>query len=155
MRPQSSVCWRPEAVRRSRHSPNLTAISAHGRPGAQLISLNATVRHLEHALARVAAPSVKLERRLYDDLDPILADPAGIERMVLALARSSREAMPKGGTLTLETDRVFLDKDSVSHWPGMSAGRYSMLLVSDTRPARRDSKPQLDDRSADMDEARI
>jgi two-component system, cell cycle sensor histidine kinase and response regulator CckA len=136
-------------------SPPLTASTAHGRPGAQLISLNATVRQLEQALARVAEPSIKIERRLYDDLDPILADPPGIERMVLALARNAREAMPKGGTLTLETDTVFLDEDFVVQWPGMAAGAYSMLLVRDTRPARRDSKPQMKERSADMDEAKI
>jgi two-component system, cell cycle sensor histidine kinase and response regulator CckA len=133
----------------------LTASTAHGRPGAQLISLNATLRQLEQALARVVEPSVKIERHLYDDLDPILADPRGIERMVLALARNSREAMPKGGTLTLETDTVFLDRDFIAQWPGMPAGAYSMLLVRDTRPARRDSKPAPKERSADIDEAKI
>jgi two-component system, cell cycle sensor histidine kinase and response regulator CckA len=133
----------------------LTAISAHGRPGAQLVSLNNVVRHLEQALARIAESAIKVERRLYEDLDPILADPPGIERMILALARNSRDAMPKGGTLTVETDTVFLDKEFIAHWAGMQPGAYSMLLVRDTRPARRDSKPQAKEPSADMDEARI
>ncbi len=127
-----------------------------GRPGAQLISLNAAVRHLEQALARLTEPSITVERRLYEQLDPILADPSGIDRMILALARGARDAMPKGGTLTLETDTVFLDPEFVLDRPGMQAGAYSMLLVRDTRPVRRDSKGHsAKERSADMDEAKL
>src|SRR5205807_8807520 len=64
----------------------LTPSTSTGRPGAQLISLNAAVRNLEQALARVTEPSITVERRLYEQLDPILAEPAAIDRMILALA---------------------------------------------------------------------
>ena len=121
---------------------------------AQVISLNAVVRHLEPSLIRAIEPSITVERRLYEDLDPISADPAAIERLILALARSAREAMPKGGTLTIETDTVFLDQELVAHWKGMSAGAYSMLLISDTRPARRDSTGNNGPAIADLEEAR-
>ena len=134
----------------------LTSSTSTARPGAQLLSLNAAVRHLEQPLARLTEPSITVERRLYEQLDPILADPSGIDRMILALARGARDAMPKGGTLTLETDTVFLDPEFVSNWPGMRAGAYSMLLVRDTRQVRRDSKDgSVKDRTADMDEARL
>jgi CheY-like chemotaxis protein len=43
----------------------------------------------------------------------------------------------------------------VSTWPGMSAGAYSMLLVGDSRPVRRDSKGGAKDRTGDLDEARL
>jgi two-component system, cell cycle sensor histidine kinase and response regulator CckA len=132
----------------------LNTAAPSARPSAQLISLNAVVRHLEQSLARATEPAIKLERRLYDQLDPIIADPAAIERLILALARGGRDAMPKGGTLTIETDTVFLDPDFVSSWPGMRAGAYSMLLVSDTRPARRDSRENAGQLSADLQEAR-
>jgi two-component system cell cycle sensor histidine kinase/response regulator CckA len=98
--------------------------------------------------------AISVERRLYDDLDPISADPAAIERLILAVARSARAAMPKGGTLTIETDTVFLDQEIVTRWKGMSAGAYSMLLISDTRPARRDSVGVAGAVVADLDEAR-
>lgn len=121
---------------------------------AQVISLNAVIRHVEPSLMRTIEPSITVESRLYDDLDPIAADPAAIERLILALARSAREAMPKGGTLTIETDTVFLDDELVAHWKGMSAGAYSMLLIRDTRPARRDSTGVNGSAIADLDEAR-
>ena len=99
-------------------------------------------------------PSITVERRLYEALDPICADPAAIERLILAVARTARDAMPKGGTLTIETDTVFLDKEIVSRWKGMVAGAYSMLLIRDTRPARRDSVGLAGIAVADLDEAR-
>src|SRR6185369_5628412 len=87
----------------------------------------------------------------FEGLDPISADPAAIERLILAIARGARAAMPKGGTVTLETDTVFLDGETVSRWKGMRAGAYSMLLIRDTRSARRDSGEHA---VGDLDEAR-
>jgi len=131
-----------------------TSRAPNGRPGSQLISLNNVVRSVEGEFPRILGREIALERRLYDQLDPVLGDAPGFERMTLALARSAREAMPKGGTLTIETDTVFLDSEFVSRWTGMSAGAYSMLLVKDTRPVRKDH-PALRETTADMDEARI
>ena len=131
----------------SRHY-GVSQTSVQRRPSTPVISLNSVVRQVEQSLVRLVEPAVKVERRLYDDLDPIAADPAAIERLILAVARSARDAMANGGTLTIETDTVFLDADLVSQWKGMSAGAYSMLLIRDTRPTRRDSI------GADLDEAR-
>jgi CheY-like chemotaxis protein len=134
----------------------LTTSPSTGRPGAQLLNLNSAIRKLEPSLARLTEPSISVERRLYEQLDPILADPSAIDRMILALTRDARDAMPKDGTLTLETDTVFLDAEVVAHWGGLQPGAYSMLLVRDSRPVRRDSKNNvLTDRTADMEEARI
>jgi CheY-like chemotaxis protein len=119
-----------------------------------VISLNSVVRQVEPSLSQLVQPGITVERRLYDGLDPIAADPAAIERLILAIARSAREAMPKGGTLTIETDTVFLDTEVVSHWKGMTAGAYSMLLIRDTRPARRDSVGTAGVGVADLEEAR-
>jgi CheY-like chemotaxis protein len=128
--------------------------SSSRRPSGPVINLNAVVRHVEPSLSRLVEPAIKLERRLYPDLDPIAADPAAIERLILAVARSARDAMPKGGTLTIETDTVFLDTDLVSHWKNMEPGAYAMLLIRDTRPARRDSIGSHGLIVADLEEAR-
>jgi CheY-like chemotaxis protein len=129
----------------------LNSQSGSRATAAPVISLNAVVRQVGPSLTRLVDPSIGIEQRLYENLDPISADPAAIERLILAVARSARDAMPKGGTLTIETDTVFLDRETVSQWKGMDAGAYTMLLIRDTRPARRDSKPAV---VADLDEAR-
>src|SRR4051812_40786551 len=116
-----------------------------------VISLNSVVRHLEPSLRRTLEPAISVERSLYEDLDPIAADPAAVERLILAVARGARDAMPKGGTVTIETDTVFLDGEMVARWKGMLPGAYSMLLIRDSRPARRDSGEHA---IGDLDEAR-
>jgi CheY-like chemotaxis protein len=109
---------------------------------------------MEASMARMLEPAISVERRLYAELDPISADPAAIERLILAVARGARDAMPKGGTVTIETDTVFLDSETVSQWKGMQAGAYSMLLIRDSRPARRDSTGAGELAVADLEEAR-
>src|ERR1043165_9747953 len=126
-----------------------------GSPGAQLLSLNDAIRHLASAVKRIAEPSIAVEQKLYEELDPILGDPGGLERMIQALARSARDAMPKGGTITFETDTVFLDSEFVSKWSGMKPGPYSMMMVRDTRPVRRDSAQTIAEHTADLEEATI
>ena len=133
----------------------LTPSAPTGRPGAQLRSLNDAIRHLASAVKRIAEPSIAVEQKLYEELDPILGDPGGLERMIQALARSARDAMPKGGTLTFETDTVFLDSEFVSRWAGMKPGPYSMMMVRDTRPVRRDSAALVAEPSSDLEEAKI
>jgi CheY-like chemotaxis protein len=128
----------------------LNQLNTPQRVSTPVIDLNAVVRHLGPSLTRMVEPAITVERRLYEALDPISADPAAIERLIFAVARSARDAMPKGGTLTIETDTVFLDQEIVTRWKGMAAGAYSMLLIRDTRPARRDSKPVI---AADLEEA--
>jgi CheY-like chemotaxis protein len=132
----------------------LSRSSGPHRAPAQVLSLNAVVRHVEQSLAQIIQAPLTLERRLYDDLDPIKSDPAAIERLILAIARGARDAMPREGTLTIETDTVFLDAEIVARWKGMEPGAYSMLQISDTRPARRDSVGVNGVTLADLDEAR-
>src|SRR4051812_25998966 len=117
-----------------------------------LTSLNAVIRRLERHLERVIDPVV-LERKLYDDLDPVAADPAAIERLLIALGRSAHEALPRGGTMTIETDTVFLDTEIVEHWAGMRAGAYSLLLVRDSRLVTAESARMSGAALADLEEA--
>jgi CheY-like chemotaxis protein len=115
-------------------------------------SLNAVIRRIERHLERVLDP-VALERKLYDDLEPVAADPAAIERLLIALGRSAHDALPRGGTMTIETDTVFLDQENVGRWPGMQAGAYSMLLVRDSRAVASESTQISGSALADLDEA--
>jgi CheY-like chemotaxis protein len=96
---------------------------------------------------------VVLERKLYDDLEPVAADPAAIERLLIALGRSAHDALPRGGTMTVETDTVFLDTENVGRWPGMRAGAYSLLLVRDSRSVTSESARASGTATADLDEA--
>jgi len=98
----------------------------------RVLDLNAVVRTLEKMLQRLIGEDVKLEVSLCADLGAVRADPGQLEQVILNLAVNSRDAMPGGGRLTIETANVDFDQPYVREHQGASPGRHVMLAVSDT-----------------------
>ena len=67
-----------------------------------------------------------------NDLGTVKADPGQIEQVIMNLALNSRDAMPHGGKLTLETANAILDETYAREHQSVEPGRYVMLAVSDT-----------------------
>jgi signal transduction histidine kinase len=98
----------------------------------QIIDLNSAVTHIESMLQRVIGEHITFVVRLAPTVDPINADPTQVEQIVMNLALNARDAMPAGGTLTIETGAADLDAAYAAQHPGTQAGRHVMLAVSDT-----------------------
>jgi len=64
---------------------------------------------------------------------PISADPGQLGQLLLNLAINARDAMPKGGQLVVKTASVEMGAAAAARQPGLHAGRYGVLTVSDTR----------------------
>jgi CheY-like chemotaxis protein len=98
------------------------------------VDLNAALRHLEPILRRTLTEEQTLTLRLAADLSPIRADPSQLDQVVLNLAINARDAMPGGGTLTIETRPQLLTEQHVALRPGIGVvpGHYTALLVTDT-----------------------
>jgi CheY-like chemotaxis protein len=80
----------------------------------------------------VIGESINLVIRASDDLDPVLADPGQLEQVVLNLAVNARDAMPRGGTLTIDMRNVDLDEAFAAAHPGVSTGPHVALSLTDT-----------------------
>ncbi len=100
----------------------------------QLKSLNLTevVTQLHKLLRRVIGEDIKLVTSLADDTAPVLADPAQIEQVVLNLVVNARDAMPGGGTLTLQTENVVRTTEEQTLHFTVPPGNYVSLTVTDT-----------------------
>jgi PAS domain S-box-containing protein len=100
----------------------------------EVVNLNAVLRKLQPILRRTLTEQQTLELRLDPAAAPIRADPAQLDQVLLNLTINARDAMPDGGTLTIETREVELTDEYTARRPGVSIipGTYTALVVSDT-----------------------
>jgi len=96
------------------------------------IDLNDLITNLSKMLARLLGEEINV-RYLYNSTPPIVyADAGMIEQVLMNLAVNARDAMPKGGQLTVRTDIVDIDSLYVQHNREAQVGRFVRLIVSDT-----------------------
>ncbi|MFN2564129.1 MAG: ATP-binding protein [Gemmatimonadaceae bacterium] len=122
------------AVKRAAELTNRLLAFGRGQPGAQerVVDLNASVRGVEHMIRRLIDERIKIELRLGDDARWVKADPAQIDQVILNLALNARDAMPDGGTLTIETAELTPNEVLERGVPGLRPGFHVLLTVADT-----------------------
>jgi hypothetical protein len=98
----------------------------------QVVSLNDVVAGVADMLRRAIGEHVKLVTSLADGLWLVLADPGRLEQVLVNLAVNARDAMPGGGTITIDTRNVTVDAHSVAGGSPARQGRNVRLRVSDT-----------------------
>ncbi len=98
----------------------------------QVIDLNQLVSGLTDLLRRTLGETIDLEVVTAGGLWPCEVDPSEIETALLNLAINARDAMPKGGKLTIETANARLDDEYAAAHEEVAAGQYVMLAVTDT-----------------------
>ena len=98
----------------------------------QSLNLNVLIGRMETLLRRTLGAQVQLVTRCDLTLKRVNADPGQIEQVLMNLAINARDAMPGGGTLTIETATVIIDTAYAEHHPGSSRGAHAMIGVSDT-----------------------
>jgi two-component system cell cycle sensor histidine kinase/response regulator CckA len=120
------------ADRAAQLTRQLLAFSRQQVLNAQVIDLNAVVRDVARMLRRLVGEHVAFTTKLGEPLGNVRADPGQIEQVIFNLAVNARDAMPRGGTLTLETSNVILGEPYVDSHFGVRPGPYVVLAVSDT-----------------------
>jgi PAS domain S-box-containing protein len=97
----------------------------------QVLDINALIRDLEKLLRRILGEDIALATALAATR-PVLADSGQVDQVLLNLAVNARDAMPRGGRLTIDTRDVELDAAYTRLHPGVAPGPYVRLTVSDT-----------------------
>jgi len=97
-----------------------------------VLDLNAILADMEKLLRRLIGEDVEL--RVVPGQGPcqVKADPGQLEQVIMNLAVNARDAMPKGGKLTIETNTAELDGEYARQHPPAQPGRYMMLAMSDS-----------------------
>ena len=98
----------------------------------KLVDLNSIVLGLDKLLRRLMDEDVQMATLPGKTIGTIKADPGQVEQVIMNLVMNARDAMPKGGRLTVETSDVELDAAYASEHVSVKPGRYVMLAVSDT-----------------------
>jgi CheY-like chemotaxis protein len=98
----------------------------------KVLDLNVVLSDMETMLRRVIGEDVELVASRQAHLGSVHADPAQLEQILLNLVVNSRDAMPDGGRITIETQDVELDAEYAAAHVPTRPGRYVMVAVTDT-----------------------
>ena len=98
----------------------------------QVIDVNDLLGRVDAMLRRVIGEDIELTCRPAASVRAVKVDPSQVEQVLLNLAINARDAMPRGGKLTLETADVRLDESYAVQHAEVAPGEYVMIAVSDT-----------------------
>jgi PAS domain S-box-containing protein len=122
-----------DAGKRAAHlTRQLLAFSRKQVMEPQVTNVNSVVLEIKSMLHRLLSEDIDIDFHPGNDLGNVLVDPGQLEQVIMNLAVNARDAMPKGGKLTIETDNVELDEEYARGHISVKPGRYVRLSVADT-----------------------
>ena len=98
----------------------------------RIVDVNGVVLNLDKMLRSLMSENIELATQLAEDLDAARVDPNQLEQVIMNLAINARDAMPDGGTVTIETANATLGEDYAAKHVSVIPGDYVMLAVTDT-----------------------
>jgi len=120
------------ADRAASFTRQLLAFSRRQLLQPEVLDLNGVITGMEMMVRRLVGEDIVLLTKLHSELPPIWADPGQLQQAILNLAVNSRDAMPRGGSLLIETNLVELDEHYPRQHPTAKPGRHVVLVVTDT-----------------------
>jgi signal transduction histidine kinase/ActR/RegA family two-component response regulator/HAMP domain-containing protein len=120
------------AVRAAALTGQLLSYARRQMVAPKLVRLNDLIDNIENLLQRLLGEDISLETRYAEDLWPARIDPSQFEQVIINLSVNGRDAMPRGGRLTIETRNCTLDDSYTYQHPEVAPGEYVMLAVADS-----------------------
>ena len=110
----------------------LLAFSRRQIMQSRVINVTAIIGQTENMLRRLIGEDIQLNMSLHADTGNIKADPNHIEQTIVNLAVNARDAMPRGGRITIATCNAHIDENYAKTHMGVKPGEFVMIAVSDT-----------------------
>jgi PAS domain S-box-containing protein len=123
---------REAAEQAARLTRQLLTFARHDLVKQEVLNLNDIVEGVGQLLHRTLGEHIDLEITGPPDLWPVQADRRQLEQVLVNLASNARDAMPRGGKLSIDTGNLEADATYAEARPGLWPGRYARLRVSDT-----------------------
>lgn len=123
---------RKAAKRASHLTKQLLAFSRRQVLRPSVLNLNDVVAEMGKMLQRLIGEDIELITVFDENLGNVMVDQSQIEQVIMNLVVNSRDAMPDGGKLIIETANVDLDEEYSEKHVGVKPGPYVMLAITDT-----------------------
>jgi two-component system cell cycle sensor histidine kinase/response regulator CckA len=122
-----------DSAKRGADMVRLLLTYAKGSEGERIsINPDRLLKEIVHLMKGSFPKSIKLVMKGASDLPPVLGDGTQLHQVLLNLCVNARDAMPEGGTLSLEADCLDVDSSTVGAPADLNPGRYVLLRVRDT-----------------------
>ena len=128
----SSQQIRKAADRAATLTRQMLAFSRRQALQPKVLNVNAVVEDIEKLLKRLIPEDIELVFRAEESLGRVKADASQLEQVLLNLSVNARDAMPRGGKLTIETHNVTVSAELALSRPSMEPGDYVKIVVIDT-----------------------
>jgi PAS domain S-box-containing protein len=120
------------AERATTLTSQLLAFSRQQVVSPRVLDINVAVRSVEPMVHRLIGENLNLTMRLDEGAGHVRTDPGQLDQILVNLVVNARDAMPNGGTVTIETGNTFFDEPYADEHFEVTPGPYVMLAVTDT-----------------------
>ncbi len=96
------------------------------------VNLNEVIKRIDYLLSRIIGEDIRLQTTLSEEALIVMADSGHIEQVLMNLATNARDAMPKGGLLTIGTETLDIDHEFIKEHGYGKEGQYALISLTDT-----------------------
>ena len=96
------------------------------------ININDSIRGIADMVRFTVGENITIDVELDQDLNKIMGDESQVDPVLMNLLVNARDSMPKGGSVRIKSNNVFIDEDFISKKTGLTTGDYVELSVKDT-----------------------